>query len=288
MIIKKLWHLGEQATQRIPKRFTVIVPFLTDTNRETYTASSIVWYYTQLHRLQPAEQTILDLLRDRLPTMKMLDIGIGGGRTTQHFAPLAGEYTGIDYSATMVAACKKRFAKSLQPLALEVGDAREMSQFADNSFDFILFSFNGIDYASVSDRLQILAEIARVGKPGSYFFFSSHNLQAMISEFDWKSKVSFNPFKTYVNLVMLALLNLYNSKITRDQLETSNHIIIKDESHNFRLQTYYIRPKKQIEQLSLSFKDIEIYSWKSGLKVVDMQDLLTNSDKWLYYLCLIK
>jgi ubiquinone/menaquinone biosynthesis C-methylase UbiE len=259
-----------------------------DRNQETYQTSSIVWHYTQLNQLQPAERTILELLRDRLPTMKMLDIGIGGGRTTQHFSPLAGEYTGIDYSPQMIAACQQRFTQTPQTMALEVGDARNMPQFADNSFDFILFSFNGIDYMSVSDRLKILSEVARVGKTGCYFYFSSHNLQGMAAEFNWRTKFSFNPLKTYVNLVMLGLLNIFNLKITHEQLETADYLIIKDESHNFRLQTYYIRPQAQIQQLRSSFEEIEIYSWQTGLEIVNSKELSTNIDMWLYYLCIIK
>ena len=80
-----------------------------DKNKEAYTTSSIVGHYRQLSMLQPAEKAILDLFQDRLPTMKMLDIGIGGGRTTHHFSHLAGEYTGIDYSAEMIADCQQRF-----------------------------------------------------------------------------------------------------------------------------------------------------------------------------------
>lgn len=259
-----------------------------DRNQETYQTPGIVWHYTQLNKLQPAEQTILELLRNRLPTMKMLDIGIGGGRTTQHFSPLAGEYTGIDYSPQMIAACQQRFARSPPAIALEVGDARNMHQFADNSFDFILFSFNGIDYVSVSDRLKILSEIARVGKTGCYFYFSSHNLQGMATEFNWHTKLSLNPLKTYVNLVILGLLNIFNLEITRKQLETADYLIIKDESHNFRLQTYYIRPQAQIQQLQSSFGEIEIYSWQTGLEITDLQELSTNSEMWFYYLCTIK
>jgi ubiquinone/menaquinone biosynthesis C-methylase UbiE len=259
-----------------------------DRNHATYSSSNIVWHYTQLSKLQPAEQTIFDLLRDRLPTMKMLDIGIGGGRTTQHFAPLAGEYTGIDYSAEMIGACQQRFANSAQTMTLEVGDARNMQQFADDSFDFILFSFNGIDYASPSDRIQILQEVSRVGKPGGYFFFSSHNLQGIIPEFSYKNKLSLNPLKSYVNLVMLGLLKLCNLAITREQLRDADYLVIKDESHNFRLQTYYIRPQAQIKQLAFGFHNIEIYSWKSGLLIANDYERSISSDQWLYYLCVIK
>ncbi len=260
---------------------------MTDKNQETYQASRIVWYYTQLSMLQPAEKTIIDLFKERLPTMKMLDIGIGGGRTTGHFSPLAGEYTGIDYSAEMITASRQRFSDSPQPMSLEVGDARSMNQFADNSFDFILFSFNGIDYVSHSERLHILQEIRRVGKPGCYVFFSSHNLQSMAREFDYQKQISLNPLKTYVNLVMLALLKLFNASITRNMLKTASHLIIRDSSHNFRLQTYYIRPEEQVKQLQSNFNNIEIYSWKSGLKILDASDPSLNSDMWLYYLCVV-
>ncbi len=259
-----------------------------DRNQETYQTPGIVWHYTQLNKLQPAEQTILELLQDRLPTMKMLDIGIGGGRTTQHFSPLAGEYIGIDYSAKMIAACQQRFVKSPRSMNLQVVDARDMKQFADDSFDFILFSFNGIDYVSASDRLKILSEVARVGKTGCYFYFSSHNLQGMAAEFNWRTKLSLNPLKTYVNLVMLGLLNIFNLEITHKQLETADYLIIKDESHNFRLQTYYIRPQAQIQQLKSSFDEIKIYSWQTGLEIINPKELSTNVDMWLYYLCAIK
>ena len=257
-----------------------------DKNQEIYHTSNIVSYYKQLSLLQPAEQTIIDRLKDRWPTFKMLDIGIGGGRTTQHFAPLVKEYTGIDYSAEMIAACQQRFANISQPINLEVGDARNM-RFADNSFDFILFSFNGIDFVSHGDRLKILQEIKRVGKPGCYVLFSSHNLQSMVKEFDYKTHISLNPFKTYVNWVMFAFLRLFNLSMSRDRLKTSPYAILRDESHNFRLQTYYIRPEEQVKQLEPNFKNITMYSWKNGKPILEKSDPHLDSDMWIYYFCVV-
>jgi len=72
-----------------------------DKNQQTYRDPSIVGYYAQLTALQPAEKTILTLLQERLSTMKMLDLGVGAGRTTKYFAPLVGEYIGVDYSAVI-------------------------------------------------------------------------------------------------------------------------------------------------------------------------------------------
>jgi ubiquinone/menaquinone biosynthesis C-methylase UbiE len=258
-----------------------------DQNKRTYRASQIVKYYAQLNTLQPAEKAILELLKSKFSSIKMLDIGVGGGRTTQHFSKITSDYVGIDYSSEMISACKKRFSTSSGKMQFEVCDARDMSQFADNSFDFILFSFNGIDYTSHEDRLKIFQEISRVCKPRGYFFFSTHNLQGIESEFEIKKHISLNPLKTYVNLVMFALLRFFNRSYTLTQIKTANFAIIRDESHNFQLKTYYIRPKEQIHQLAEWFNNLQVYSWRKEKKIVDLKELEINSDMWLYYLCTI-
>jgi ubiquinone/menaquinone biosynthesis C-methylase UbiE len=259
---------------------------LNESNKNIYSSFGIVQYYAQLKALQPAEQTILNLFKDRLSNMKMLDIGVGGGRTTQHFSQATADYIGIDYSAAMIAACKTRFSTYPQ-VSFEITDARDMSQFKDNSFDFILFSFNGIDYMSHTDRLKVLQEISRVGKSGGHFFFSSHNLRVFEQEFNFRKQLSFNPLKTYTNLVMFTLLRTFNPSLTPQKLQAATHAIVKDESHNFRLNTYYVRHQEQLDQLEPNFSEIKSYSWKSGLELANEKELNANSDLWLYYLCTI-
>lgn len=257
-------------------------------NQKTYQSQGVVKHYAQLRQLQPAEETIIQRLGDRLSSMKMLDLGVGGGRTTQHFAPLVGEYVGVDYSPEMIAACQKRFASSSRPIVLEVGDARDLSQFEENTFDLILFSFNGIDYISHGDRLKVLQEIHRVGKPGGYFCFSTHNLPSMEKAFHWRTQLSVNPLKTYVNLVMLGIMRLCNPSITLSQLKSSPYEMLRDESHNFRLKTYYVRPEEQMKQLAAYFKEIQVYSWKSGRELTSEEERSSNLDMWLYYFCMIQ
>ncbi len=266
---------------------------MTDHNQRTYAAAGIVRHYAALSELQPAEQTVLNLLRDRLPAMQMLDIGVGGGRTTQHFAQFTAGYVGIDSSAEMIAACQQRFANrpECEPKCglewkFECGDARAMAQFADNSFDFILFSFNGLDYVSHADRLRIFQEVSRVGKPGGYFCFSSHNLAAMERQLAWRNQLSLNPVTTYSNLVMLLILRGLNRSVILSQLKAADYAIIRDESHNFRLQTYYVRPQAQLQHLATDFQDIQLYSWKTGLALADSN--VASADLWLYYLCVIR
>ena len=251
---------------------------MVDHNHQVYIAPKIVQHYSQLSQLQPAEQTILDLFHNEWSSIKMLDIGVGGGRTTKHFSRVVQEYIGIDYSEEMIAACQKRFPS--QSSLFQIVDARDMSQYPDNTFDFVLFSFNGIDVLSHLDRLQILQEVSRIGKSGGYFFFSSHNLQGLEREFNWQSHFNLNPFKTYINMIMFALLRFFNRSVSLKQIKNSNYEIIQDESHNFRLKQYYVRPQEQINQL--------IYSWQSGLELSTQKDLRANTDMWLYYLCKIK
>ncbi len=255
-------------------------------NQITYTTKGIVQYYAQLKALQPAEQMLFDRLRPQLPQFRMLDIGVGAGRTTQHFQPVVAEYVGIDDSADMIRACRDRFPQA-SPTTFQVCDARDMSCFADDSFDLILFSFNGIDYVSHDDRLLVLKEINRIGKPGSIFCFSSHHLQGFDRIFDFKSQWSFNPIATYTNLVMLTILRFLNRPFTPSQLKARPYAILKDESHNFRLNTYYIRSQAQLTQLTPDFTDIEVYSWRSDRPLVTEADRSANTDLWLYYLCRI-
>ncbi len=262
--------------------------FVTDgANQTTYESADVVRYYTQLQQLQPAEASILALLQVQLAQMTMLDIGVGGGRTTQHFADVVASYIGIDYSADMIAACQKRFSQVDSSISLRVGDARQLSQFADDSYDFILFSYNGIDSMSHADRLNLFQEVSRIGRSNGYFCFSSHNLDVFERDFDWRQQVSWNPLSTYVNLVMWGLLHLFNFPIGRQQLQPVNHAILRDESHNFRLKQYYIRPQAQLAQLPAQFSDVQVYSWKSGLELKTEAERSACSDRWLYYLCRI-
>lgn len=258
-----------------------------DRNTTTYAAANIVSYYTQLNRLQPAEAVILERLREQLPAMTMLDLGVGGGRTTRHFAPLVKQYVGIDCSPNMIAACKRRFENADHPVSLNVGDARDLSQFEDSSFDFILFSYNGIDYVSHEDRLKILAEVKRVGKPGGYFLFSSHNLQTLERDLTWQKQLSFNPIQILANLIMLGLFWRLNPSLSWQTITKSDHLIVRDDSHRYRLDTYYIRAAQQLKQLSKDFSQIEIYSWKNAKQPLEMDSPDIKKVLWLYYLCRI-
>jgi SAM-dependent methyltransferase len=158
----------------------------TEANQRLYDRPSSVRLYTAADHLEPPERTLIDMLEPELATMRMLDVGVGAGRTTVHFAPLVAEYVGVDYAPSLVAAARSRFALADPPLRFEVADARDLARFDDEAFDLVLFSVNGIDCLDHAGRLASLREMRRVCRPGGFLFFSSHNLPAIGRAFSFR------------------------------------------------------------------------------------------------------
>ena len=212
----------------------------------------------------------------------MLDIGIGLGRTTLHFAPLVKEYVGIDYSFNMVKTYQKIFPKQKTNTQVRLGDARMMQEFETDSFDFILFSYNGIDYVSQEDRIQALEEIKRVGKKGGYFAFSTHNLQCINNLYSIKINSS---LKGFVYQCYKYLRLIYENGLP-GKYRNMDFTIINDGASRFKLTTYYIKPAAQIEQLQdLGFKKIRLFSLKTGEEIKKIGLDKITQDSWIYFLC---
>lgn len=132
--------------------------------------------YSERGELQPAEEIIFNNIGwDKLKKMKMLDIGIGGGRTTNIFAKKVKEYVGIDYSPVMVSEALSRFPKE----DLFVCDAMDLDEmFSPEEFDIVLFSFNGISEIDATKLWWIFFMIKSVLKKNGQFVFSFCNLSS--------------------------------------------------------------------------------------------------------------
>jgi SAM-dependent methyltransferase len=138
-----------------------------DRNLEIYSAPEIVRVYAARAGLHPAEE--LAFGRYAAPASAILDIGVGGGRTTPYLAARASSYVGIDYSSGMVEACRERFPG----LSFLCETACDLGRFPDGSFDLAVFSFNGLaNIPSDRERRRALGEISRVLKRGGRFVFS--------------------------------------------------------------------------------------------------------------------
>ena len=112
------------------------------------------------------------------PQESLLDIGIGTGLGSQHFARAGLDIFGVDGSAAMLQVCRaKGFAKELKQFDLE----QNPWPYADASFNHAiacgLFHFFG-------DLAPLFAEVARLVEPEGIFAFTVMSDSATISQED--------------------------------------------------------------------------------------------------------
>jgi SAM-dependent methyltransferase len=113
----------------------------------------------------------------------VLDIGVGGGRTTGLLAPTAATYVGLDISPQMLELARARFPDA----DLREGDAAGLTDLADAAYDLVVFSYNGLDALDHDQRASALAAMARVVRPGGRVLFSSLNLEGVsFDERPWR------------------------------------------------------------------------------------------------------
>lgn len=218
-------------------------------NRETMRNSVNV--YAGFAGLGPAETSALGQIADKARGGRILDLGVGGGRTVEPLLALSNNYIGIDYVAEMVAACQAKYPG----VRFEHADARSMQQFETASFDLIVFAWAGICMVDHAGRLAILKEIRRLLAPGGHFVFSTYNLNNLGHlRFELPPlSLSINPLKTARGLVAfsrsLALRTYNRLKLRGKEVHTAEYSIINDRCHDYRTMLYYISPKAQNEQL---------------------------------------
>jgi SAM-dependent methyltransferase len=115
------------------------------------------------------ERNVLNELAPRLRDRRLLDIGVGAGRTAWFLPLMSDDYVAIDYTPEMVAAARHNHPG----LDIREGDARDLSDFEDGRFDFVMFSYNGLDALDHADRALALAEFHRVLAPGGILMYST-------------------------------------------------------------------------------------------------------------------
>ena len=151
-----------------------------DVNLQVFNSSEVAQYYAALNYLTPCEQLLFEEYLRR--GMAILDLGVGGGRTTPHLSSIASRYVGVDYAGEMIAACRKRFPG----LEFDVANAADLSAFASSTFDAAVMAFNGMDSVIPDEaRLRALGEIGRVLKPQGILIFSSHNPRSIWVRASW-------------------------------------------------------------------------------------------------------
>ncbi len=241
--------------------------------------------YASRCELQAPEESILGELRDTLTHARMLDIGVGGGRTTLHFSPLVREYVGVDSSENMIAACRQRFPADPDRVRFKVLHAQDLSAFADSYFDFVLFSYNGIDNLGHQERLRAIHEVHRVTKTDAAFAFSSHNLLSLRLAF--RQQFHFHSDDWHLNSIRRILRWIRHRIVCgrSTQIMRRPYWFGRNPRSANDIHQYYVNPLFQIDQLEPWFRGICLYSLTTGQFLPNPEDPRVREDEWLYYLC---
>jgi ubiquinone/menaquinone biosynthesis C-methylase UbiE len=154
-----------------------------DPNLLVYNSREVAEHYAALNYLSTCERTLFEAyLR---PGTDILDLGVGGGRTTPYLSSIARRYVGVDYAPEMVAICRAKYPE----LEFHTSDAADLSEFAESSFDAVVFAFNGIDYIpSDENRGKCLQECRRVLRSGGSLIFSTHNPRSILIRPLWEQQ----------------------------------------------------------------------------------------------------
>jgi len=255
-------------------------------NKETYSSAKVIKYYTEYVSLQPPEKTIFDLLAPSLPSAKMLDIGVGAGRTTEYFAPLVKSYAACDFVKGMIDQCRVKFSARFPEARFEVGDAKDLHQFANEKFDFILFSFNGIDHMPIASRVQFLQKARALLAPGGHLCFSTHNIFSLRrltvgAVFSWR----WNMLATMAKVARRLKVRRMNAAELRT-IETADHVFVNDGCHDFGLKLCFMRPSCQIQMLrECGWNNIRAFELESGKEFASEKDICSTETAWIYFLC---
>jgi ubiquinone/menaquinone biosynthesis C-methylase UbiE len=240
--------------------------------QEHYGRPEVVASYARHGDLQAGEETLFSRFQGEIRGRAVLELGVGTGRLTGPLAGLAGSYTGVDYAEGMLAACRARHPH----LDLRQGDARDLGAFADGSFDFVLFGFNGIDDLAPEGRLRVLAEVFRVLRPGGLFAFSSHNLDAKR-----RSPLSLRGFELSAGWLRGYLARAANHmRMRRRERRGEGYAILNDSAYGARLLVYFASKEGQCRQLrDAGFTVIEMIGLE-GARVDPDEPCRTP---WIYY-----
>ncbi|PLP97068.1 class I SAM-dependent methyltransferase [Cupriavidus pauculus] len=235
------------------------------------------WFAEASEPTDPGETAALARIADEVRGAPLLDVGVGGGRTVPMLRALSQDYVAIDYTPDLVDICRRNHPG----VAVHCMDARDLSAFADNTFGLVMFSFNGIDAVDAVGRAAVLAEFARVLRPGGLLMFSTHNIHGPsyrenLTRFlqlpKWSPhplRLAFNTARVVVNLPLATINYLRNSRLNR---EYDGYAVRVCAAHKFGIVIVYSDMAAQRQTLAQAGLQTEAVFGNLDAHVLDEQE----------------
>ena len=186
----------------------------------------------------------------------VLDIGVGTGRTTIYLAPLARRYEAIDYSPVMVSSLRS----TMPEIAVRVADMRDLSAFAEESFDFVFATNNVIDAVGPDDRLRTLSEVRRVLRGNGVLMFSTHNRHYRHALEGPHLRWSRNPRTEARYLKQWLRQKANHARVGALREQHAEYALLNDPGHDYACLHYYIDQATQRQQLArIGFQVLDVF-----------------------------
>jgi ubiquinone/menaquinone biosynthesis C-methylase UbiE len=248
-----------------------------EVNQQAYSSADTVAEYAGHSGLQKGEMSIVQQFGSKISGGRVLDIGIGAGRTSEHLIPMAKEYIGLDFSKPFVEYCQKKFADK-KNATIQYGDARNIDFLPDHSFDFVLFSFNGIDCVDYDGRQQILSEFSRLIKDDGILSYSFHNKGNIDKLYSFQ--LPRNPLKYIWEWQRMHQVKTINGD--KEIYKSKDWFIIKDGCENFTTDIFYADPLYEMRSLQkVGFNTFFFHDSVSGQQL-NISDVQKANGPWIY------
>lgn len=141
-------------------------------------ADPIVNEYAERLAFRPGEKYMFSTFLHR--GKNLLDVGCGTGRASFLLAPWFDSIEAFDIAPKAIERAREENERLGMGVRFRVADVTQLP-FDDNSFDNIVFAYNGIEgIASEALRERALTELCRVLRPGGRFVLSTK------SAFNWE------------------------------------------------------------------------------------------------------
>lgn len=253
-----------------------VFPRQDEINKAVYNSPGVYHYYLS-NLLMPAEVACLLKYQPHISQRDVLDIGVGAGRTARYLAPLARRYEGVDYSSVMVGYMKQ----AMPEVSVREADFRDLTMFADESFDFVLATDNVIDALPHEGRIRALSEARRVLRRGGVLAFSSHNIDYKKAFAGPQLHFSSNPVRLAANCVNYVLSQWNHHRIAPLRTVTPDYALLNDPGHRYACLHYYASRSTVRSQLANSELQL-IEAFDAGGQVVQEARDVSETPHLLY------
>jgi SAM-dependent methyltransferase len=250
-------------------------------NRRVYASRGAVRQYASaVGWLDAGERSAVAQAAQRLNGGRVLDIGVGGGRTAPLLRQLGGAYVGVDYTPDLVVVARGRYPD----LDLREMDARRLD-FPDGSFGLVVFSYNGIDSIDLPGRAQVLREVHRVLAPGGAFVFSALNRDGpAFGEPPWIRERHWRGPAGWLRQARRIALAVWNERRNRALFKDYGDVALGPISgHDFGMVTVFTSLATQTRQLEEAGFAVEaVLDAEAGQQVAAGPD--GRGASWFYYI----